>query len=71
MVRSPALAANGTTRGKCGDVTRHAVGQQTIEVVKVRLLPPKHHLLILRDRSRRNGSDVNSGKPTHSSRRHP
>jgi hypothetical protein len=62
MVRSPALTVDGATRGKCGDGTGHAVGPQMIGVVKIRLLPPEHHLLSTGDRSRRNGSDVNSGQ---------
>jgi hypothetical protein len=41
--RSPALAADGTTRGKCRDVTRCLADQCTIGVVEVRLLPTKHH----------------------------
>jgi hypothetical protein len=35
MAWSAMLPADGTTRGKCGDVTKHAVNHQKIRVVKV------------------------------------
>jgi hypothetical protein len=62
VVRSPALTVGNAARGKCEDVIRRAADQQTIRVVEVRRLPPKHHLLSPGDISRINGSDKKGGQ---------